>query len=70
MAGAGVTVNVTPLLTCPPTVTATGPVTTPAGAVAAIDVSLQLVTAATAPLKVTRLEPWVAPKCAPAIVTA
>src|SRR5580765_4773907 len=63
-------VNVAPLLACPLTVTVTGPVVTPLGAVAPIEVALQLCTAAGSPLKRTTLAPWVAPKFCPVIVTA
>jgi len=52
-----VTVKVTPLLARLPTVTTTGPVVTPAGTGATIDVALQLVGVAAVPLKVTVLVP-------------
>src|SRR5205814_1183385 len=69
--GAGaVTVKVTPLLACPPTVTTTFPVMAPGGTGATRLVALQLVGVAAVPLKVTVLAPWVAPKFVPAIVTA
>ena len=69
--GAGaVTVKVTPLLACVPTVTTTFPVIAPAGTVTAILVSLQLVAVAVVPLNLTVLVPWVAPKFVPVIVTA
>ena len=68
MAGAGVTVNVTPLLATPPAaVTTTLPVTAPLGTAATICVALQLVMTAVSPLKVTLPLPWVAPKFEPAI---
>jgi len=68
--GAGtVTVKVSPLLTCPLTVTTTGPVDAVAGTGAVIEVSLQFVGVAETPLKVTVLVPLVAPKFTPVIVT-
>src|SRR5438552_10065049 len=71
MLGAGaVTVKLTPLLACPPTVTTTFPVVAPGGTGATRLVALQLVGVAAVPLKVTVLVSWVAPKFAPAIVTA
>ena len=63
-------VNVTPLLTCWPTLTVTGPVLTLDGAAALIEVALQPVTLAGNPLKRTTLVPWLAPKFWPEIVTA
>jgi hypothetical protein len=64
------TVKLTALLVTPPTVTTTPPVVVPAGTVAAIDVTLQLVIAvAGVPLNVTALVPWVEPKLVPVIVT-
>jgi hypothetical protein len=60
------TVNGFPLLTTPFTVTTTFPVVAPEGTDVAMFVALQLVTAATVPLKVTvPLDP----KLAPVIVT-
>ena len=53
----GVTVNVSTLLACPPTVTTTGPVWVPGGTWVTILVSLQLDGVAVVPLKVTVLEP-------------
>ncbi len=53
----GVTVNVTPLLACPPTVTTTGPVRVPGGTWITILVSFQLDGVAVAPLKLTVLLP-------------
>src|ERR1700724_2820103 len=47
--GGAVTVNVTPALACPPTVTTTGPVVAPAGTVTPMLVAVQLVVAAAAP---------------------
>jgi hypothetical protein len=64
-----VTVNVTPLLATPPTVTTAFPVVAPLGTGAAMPVALQLVGAAVIPLKVTVLVPWDAPKLEPAMVT-
>ena len=69
MIGSVPTVKETPLLACPPTVTTTGPVVAPAGAVTVIDVSLQLVGVAVTPLKVTVDVPCVAPKLLPLIST-
>jgi hypothetical protein len=66
---AGITVKCTPLLLAPPTWTTTLPVVAPAGTGTAILVAFQLVGAATSPLNVTVLEPWVAPKYVPVIVT-
>ena len=63
------TVKVTPLLGVPLTVTTTGPVVAVSGTTAMMDVSLQLVMFATAPLKVTKLVPWTDPKLDPLIVT-
>ena len=65
----GLTLNVTPLLAVPSTVTTTGPVVAFAGTVTVIEVSLQSVGVASAPLKVTELVPWDAPKFAPVIAT-
>src|ERR1039458_3414409 len=67
---AAVTVKVDPLLTAPPTATTTLPVVAPAGTGATMPLALQLVGVAAVPLKVTVLVPWLAPKFAPAIVTA
>lgn len=57
MLGAGTTVKLTPLLGWPPTETVTFPVVTFSGAGATMLVSLQLMGAATTPLKVTVLVP-------------
>jgi hypothetical protein len=65
----GTTVNVTPLLVCPPTVTTTFPVVAAAGTSATIEVLLQLVTAADTPLNITVLAPWAEPKFVPVSVT-
>jgi hypothetical protein len=70
MLGVGSTVNVTPLLATPPTVTTTGPVVAPLGTGTTIEVALQLVGVALVPLKVTALVPWVEPKFVPVMVTA
>src|SRR2546426_2212280 len=70
MLGPGlVTVNATPLLNTPPTVTTTLPVVAPFGTGVAILVAVQFAGAAAIPLKVTVLDPWLVPKFAPAIVT-
>jgi hypothetical protein len=54
MLGAGVTVNVTPVLATPPAaVTITFPVVAPLGTVAVMLFTAQFVTVATVPLKVT-----------------
>jgi hypothetical protein len=63
-----VTVNVTPLLATPPTVTTTGPVIALAGTGELILVALQLLGVADTPLKVTVLAPCVAPKFVPLMV--
>ena len=64
-----VTVNVTPLLATPPTVTTTGPVVAPVGTGATIDMPLQVLGLAAVPLNVTVLVPCVDPKFDPVIVT-
>src|ERR1700730_12289610 len=64
----GVTVKLIPVLAAPPTVTTTLPVVAPGGTAAVMLVALQLVGAATVPLKVTVLVPWLAPKLVPVIV--
>ena len=61
--------NTAPLLACPPTVTTTGPVVAPAGKGATIVVAFQVVGVAVTPLNFTVLEPCVAPKLVPPIVT-
>jgi hypothetical protein len=66
----GTTVNGSPLLATPPTVTVTFPVVAPAGTVAAILVADHDVGVAVTPLNETVLVPWVAPKLVPVIVTA
>ena len=69
MLGAGATVNSTPLLAVPNTVTTTFPVVAPAGTVTTMLVALQLVTVVAAiPLNVTVLVPCVAPKFVPVMV--
>jgi len=65
----GTTVKLTPLLALLETVTITLPVVAPAGTVATILVSLQLVALALVPLNLTVLVPWVEPKFDPLIVT-
>jgi hypothetical protein len=65
-----VAVNGTPLLARPPTVTTTLPVVAPDGTGTTMLVADQLEGVAAVPLKVTVLVPCVAPKFAPAIVTA
>jgi len=57
MVGVGSTVNVTPLLATPPTVTTTLPVVAPVGTFATMLVALQLVGVAAVPLKVSVLVP-------------
>jgi len=70
MLGAGtVTVNVTPLLATPPTVTTTLPVVAPLGTGTTMLVALQLVGTPAVPLNFTVLVPCVAPKFVPVIVT-
>jgi hypothetical protein len=69
MLGAGATVNTTPLLANPKTVTTTFPVVAPFGAGTTMLVRLQLVGVATVPLNVRVLVPWVAPKFVPVTVT-
>ena len=69
--GAGVvTVKLTPLLACVPTVTTTLPVAAPLGTVTAMLVLLHEVTAAVVPSNLTVLVPCVVPKFVPVIVTA
>jgi hypothetical protein len=63
------TVNAIPLLAAPPTVTTTFPVVAPVGTGATILVALQLVGVAGVPLNLIVLDPWLAPKFAPAMVT-
>jgi hypothetical protein len=70
IAGVGRTVKGEPALDIPLTVTTTLPVVAPAGTATTICVLFQLVIdIAAVPLKVTVLEPCVAPKFVPAIVT-
>jgi hypothetical protein len=66
---AEVTVNATPLLATPPTVTTTFPVVAPAGTTTTMLVALQFVGVAAVPLKVSVLLPCDAPKFVPVIVT-
>jgi hypothetical protein len=70
MLGVASTVNDVPALAALPTVITTFPVVAPAGTGTTIDVALQLVGVAAVPLNVTVLEPALAPKFVPAIVTA
>ena len=58
-----------PSAVLPATSTVTGPVAAPAGTIATICVSLQLLTVAATPSKVTMLSLWLDPKPAPEIVT-
>jgi hypothetical protein len=69
LGGGAVTVNVTPLLATPPTVTTRLPVVAPFGTVTTMTVALQLVGVPATPLNVTVLVPCVAPKFVPVIVT-
>jgi hypothetical protein len=64
-----VTAKLIALLVWPATLTTTFPVVAPAGTVAAMLVALQLVGVAAVPLKVIVLEPCIAPKFVPAMVT-
>src|SRR5262249_7701843 len=68
--GATVTVNETPLLARPPTVTTTLPVVAPAGTGTTMLVADHDVGVAVVPLNVTVLVPFVAPQLGPVIVTA
>jgi hypothetical protein len=67
--GGGGTVNITPLLSWPPTVTTTFPVVAPTGTGATRLVALQLVGVAAVPLNVTVLFACVPPKRVPVMVT-
>src|SRR5438132_8268554 len=69
MLGTASTVNDTPALATPLTVTTTLPVVAPAGTGATIEVALQLAGVAPVPLNLTALVPWVEPKLPPAIAT-
>lgn len=64
------TVNATPLLATPPTLTITLPLVAPAGTGTTILLALQPVGEAAVPLNVTVLAPCVAPKLVPVMVTA
>jgi hypothetical protein len=68
--GVGITVNVSALLTSPPTVTTTLPLVAPAGTGTVMLLADQAVGVAAVPLKVTVLAPWLAPKLLPLIVIA
>ena len=63
------TVNMYPVLACPPTVTTTFPVVAPVGTGTVMLAAPQLVGEADVPLNVTVLPPCVAPKFVPVIVT-
>jgi hypothetical protein len=69
MLGAGSTVKLEPLLAYAPTVTTTFPVVAPLGTVVVMLVALQLLGVAVVPLNLTVLDPCVAPKFVPVIVT-
>jgi hypothetical protein len=69
MLGVGRTVNATPLLATPFSVTTTLPVVAPVGTGTTIFAPAQLVGEPGVPLKVTVLLPWVAPKLVPVTVT-
>src|SRR5207249_1298072 len=69
MLGVDNTVNATPLLATPLTVTTTLPVVAPAGTGATMLVADQHVGVAVVPLNFTVLVPWVAPKFVPVMVT-
>jgi hypothetical protein len=64
-----VTVNATPLLATPPTITTTLPVVAPFGTGTTMLAALQVVGVANVPLKLTVLVPCVAPKFVPVMVT-
>src|SRR5262249_46079694 len=66
----GRTVKFTPLLAAPDTVTTTLPVVAASGTLTDMLVSLQELTIAVAPLKVTVLPPCVVPKFAPEMVAS
>lgn len=70
MFGALVSVNLTPALACPKTVTTTFPVVAPVGTFTPIEFALQKVGVAAVPLNVTVLELWVSRKLEPEIVIA
>ena len=69
LGGGTVTLNVTPLLAVPPTLTTTLPVVAPTGTGTVMLVAPQLVGVALVPLKVTVLVPWLAPKFVPVMTT-
>src|SRR5450432_1708572 len=69
MDGAVISVNTTPALGTPPTVTTVLPVVVPSGTASVMFVALQLVRVVTSvPLNVTALDPWVVPKFVPVMV--
>jgi hypothetical protein len=70
MLGVGRTVNASPLLGAPPTVTTTLPLVAAAGTGTTMLVALQLVGVAAVPLNFTVLVPCVAPRLVPVMVTA
>ncbi len=70
LAAAEVTVNATPVLGAPATVTTTFPDVAPFGTAATMLVPLHELGTAAVPLNVTVLAPCVAPKFVPVIVTA
>lgn len=67
--GVGITVNESPLLTWPWTVTVTGPVVAPVGTEAVILVADHAAVVAGVPLNATTLVPWEPPKFVPVNVT-
>jgi hypothetical protein len=67
--GAATTVKLLPLLATPETVTTMLPVVAPVGTVATMLVALQFVAVAAVPLNLTVLDPWLAPKLVPVMVT-
>ena len=69
LGGGTVTVKLSPLLACPPTVTTTLPVVAPVGTGTVILVADHAVGVPAVPLKVTVLVPWLAPKLAPEMTT-
>jgi hypothetical protein len=67
--GFDATLNTTPLLATPPTVTTTTPVVAPTGTGTTMLVAAHVVGVAAVPLNVTVLVPCLVPKFAPAMVT-
>src|SRR5436190_1714744 len=70
MLNTSTTVKLMPLLVTPLAFTTTFPVVAPLGTGTTMLVAFQLVGGASVPLNVTVLEPWLAPKFVPAMVTA